>query len=222
MRRASRLIAVTAIVTAALNISCAQAQNSPTAPEELGAPLLRLGAGVGVLGVVPDVDSPVLGAKISPSVLPTLSVYIFPGEGLVDLVPWTKYLRVSTELGVTTHDVRLGGTQVGHVSTVPLNGNFEFHPFSDSRLDPFVGAGFNVIIFTDQTDTVGGLRFDRQPAGALFLVGVDYWLTRNLFAEARVRKLLASTGVVSRSTGQKIEQLDLDPWTFGFSVGFRF
>ncbi len=38
----------------------------------------------------------------------------------------------------------------------------------------------------------------------------------------RVRKLWISTDVVAKSTGTKVETLNLDPWTFGFSVGYRF
>lgn len=208
------------VLTLSLGVSSAHADDND--------PWIGIGAAVGALYVEPDVDSPVLGADVDHDVLPTLSLYIYPSERLISALGWTKYLRVSTELGVTTHDVNVGGAKVGEVSTVPLNGNFEIHPFPDNKFDPFVGAGFNVTLFTDQEATVGALKFDRQPAGALFTLGANYWVTKNLFLEARARKLFIETdvvdqfGLVTGTAGAKIESLEVDPWTAGFSVGYRF
>jgi outer membrane protein len=116
----------------------------------------------------------------------------------------------------------VGGSKVGSVSTIPLNFNLEIHPFPNSRIDPFIGPGFNRTYYTVQDGGLQNLQDFRPQWGALFNGGVDYWMTQSLFAEIRVRKLLISTDVVVKSTGTKVETLNLDPWTFGFSVGYRF
>lgn len=198
----------------ALNGSLAQASEDTT--------LINVGAGVGYLGVVPHEHSPVIGAKVASDTLPTVGIWLYPGAGLTNRIYWAKLFRVSTELGVTRNTISVGGSKVGSVSTIPLNFNLEIHPFPNSRIDPFVGPGFNRTYYTVQD---GGLQNfqDFQPRwGALVNGGVDYWVTKALFAEVRVRKLWVNTDVYVKSTGTKIETVRIDPWTFGFSVGYRF
>jgi outer membrane protein len=208
-------------LTAAM-VAVAIALNLPSAQATEDAQLLRLGAGVGALYVQPDVNSPVIGAKVSHDAIATASLYFFPGEALVDAFKWAKYVRVSTELGVITSEVTVHGARVGQVSTIPLNANLEFHLFPYNRIDPFVGAGADLTFFTSQKEGLGNFEPFGPEVGALFLAGVDYWIAKNFFAEARVRKFYISTDVVPRSTGTKLETITLDPWTYGFTFGYRF
>jgi outer membrane protein len=214
------MIRVSAFTAAMLAL--ATALNLPSAQATENAPLLRLGAGVGALYIQPDVDSPVVGAKLSNDAILTVSLYFFPGEALVDAFKWAKYVRVSTELGIITSEVMVNGARVGQVSTIPLNANLEFHPLPYNRIDPFVGAGANLTFFTSQKEGLGNFEPFGPEVGALLLAGVDYWIAKNFFAEARVRKIYVSTDVVPRATGTKLETITVDPWTYGFTLGYRF
>lgn len=185
-------------------------------------PWLRLGAGVGFLYANFDEDSPVIGADLDDDILPTVSLFIYPGEALVDAFEYAKYGRVSIELGVVDTDISVGGQKVGRLSAIPLNANFEIHPFPDSRFDPFIGGGFNVTFFTDPRGAATDLKFQRQPVGGLLTAGITYWLLDDLFVDARVRKFYLDTSVRPASGGPKIENLNLDPITAGVTIGYRF
>src|SRR5258708_2444402 len=175
------------LAVAGTTLTMAVALNGPLAQASEDTTLINVGAGVGYLGVVPHEHSPVIGAKVASDTLPTVGIWLYPGAGLTNRIYWAKLFRVSTELGVTRNTISVGGSNVGSVSTIPLN-------FKDF-----------------------------QPRwGALVNGGVDYWVTKALFAEVRVRKLWVNTDVYVKSTGTKIETVRIDPWTFGFSVGYRF
>src|SRR5260370_20464404 len=165
--RKSAVAGPTLILAIALNGSLAQASEDTT--------LINVGAGAGYLGVVPHEHSPVIGAKVASDTLPTVGIWLYPGAGLTDRIGWAKLFRVSTELGVTRHTISVGGSKVGSVSSIPLNFNLEIHPFPNSRIDPFIGPGFNRTYFTVQDGGLQNVQDFRPRWGALFNGGVSYW-----------------------------------------------
>jgi outer membrane protein W len=124
-------------------------QTSPAQADSDGS-LIALDGGVGVLRVSPQVSSPVLHAAVSDAMLPTITLWFFPGTALTRRFSYARFLRISTELGVTRHTVSVAGSTVGAVRALPLNFNFEIHPFPGNRFDPFVGPGLNRSYFTVQ------------------------------------------------------------------------
>ena len=161
----------TLILAIALSGSLAQASEDTS--------LINLGAGIGALEVVPDEHSPVLGAKVASDPLPTVSIWLYPGAGLTNRIGWAELFRVNTELGVTRPAVSVGGSKVGSVSMIPLNFNLEIHPFPHSRIDPYIGPGFNRTYFTAQDGGLQNFQDFRPQWGALFNGGVDYWMTKH-------------------------------------------
>jgi outer membrane protein len=118
--------------------------------------------------------------------------------------------------------VSVAGSTVGNVRALPLNFNFEIHPFPGNRFDPFVGPGLNRTYFTVQDGGLQNFRDFQPSSGALINAGVDYWIAGGFFAKARIRKMFIKTAVISKTSDNRVESIKLNPWTFGLSTGYRF
>jgi outer membrane protein len=122
------------------------------------------------------------------------------------------------------HDIALvDGPTVASTKHLPPTFSVVYHFLPDGAWQPYAGVGVNVTLFFDE-DTRGplagtDLSLDTS-VGMAAVVGVDIPLSSNWILNADVRYLDIDTD--AELDGVDIGSVNIDPWTFGLNVGYRF
>jgi outer membrane protein len=147
------------------------------------------------------------------------------------------------------HDIQFAAGKLAETSHLPptVTVNYFFLDGS-SKFQPYIGAGVNYTIFFDEefdegavaaiegitqgdlgaAATVSNLDLDAS-FGLSAQVGFDYEIADDIFLNGSVRYIDIGTeasfdiaGVPSVATTGSIESVDIDPWVYTLSVGYRF
>jgi len=129
---------------------------------------------------------------------------------------------------VSPHDVdavgtSLGDAPVGELLLLPPTLTLQYHYPVTKRFKPYVGAGINVTFFIDE-DAEGPLVTDIDADTAVapaVQAGFDYQISGPWMLNLDVKKIFLDTDV-SLNNGAITADVDIDPWIFGFGVGYRF
>ncbi|MBK5911893.1 hypothetical protein CCR85_10375 [Rhodothalassium salexigens] len=165
-----------------------------------------------------DID-PIGGSvDIETAVMPELDFSYF----------FTDRLAVELIAAVTPHDVTATGTALGDVPLgelllLPPTLTAQYHLPVTERFKPYVGAGINVTFFIDE-DAAGGAvtSIDADTSvGAALQAGFDYQISGPWMINLDVKRLFLDTDV-SINGGGITADVDINPWIFGFGVGYRF
>lgn len=117
------------------------------------------------------------------------------------------------------HDLTLGGLGAGSVDRRPVNLMLNYYPLggTDSRVQPYAGAGLNYTHFNDET--LSGLEVD-ESYGAAAQVGVDLALTDHLLVGAFAN--YANVDADVKLNGDDVGNAEVDPVTVGGGLTYRF
>lgn len=152
-------------------------------------------------------------------------------------VSWNVTPNLSTDLWVGLdgfrHDVSLAGAgaafgvgtdTVASVRHRPLTLGVNYH-FGDGAFRPFIGAGYGWISVGGERG-VGALEGAEVSAssanGFTWTVGADIFFGDNVFLRADARRLDFDTDVSVPALGGPVGTVNVDPWVFGVSLGYRF
>lgn len=173
---------------------------------------LGLDVSVGLVGVLPDVKSPVVGADADDRYVPVINFTYYLSD----------HFALNTAAGITRHEFDNAGGKLGKASMAPfhLMAQYHFTPKADFR--PYVGVGIHHTIFFDQ----GGPAFDGlkdfpSDTGAVLQAGFSYSVNKDYFVNVDVKKFFLETDVTPKG-GAKIETIELDPLLVGIAFGKRF
>lgn len=129
---------------------------------------------------------------------------------------------------------RLGATsnKIGSVKHLPPTLTVQFHmPIEGTGWNPYVGVGLNYTTFF-QEDISG--HFENSALGKASLkledsvglalqVGVDYRINENWLLNAAVWYIDINTDATIKTALGKVKtSIDLDPWVYMLSVGYKF
>src|SRR5688572_4935807 len=180
----------------------------------------RFAVVAGYAHMVPKSDpGTLLGAKsdIDGSGAPTLS-----GS-------WYVTDNIAVELwgaaGKFDHRVKLDDAKAGTISQQPvaLSGQYHFGTH-DQVIRPYVGLGYyesNVNEEDFDPALTGGRHVGvGTPKGAIASAGVDFNINERWFARADARYMQGDADV--KLAGEKIGEVQLDPWVVGVGIGARF
>lgn len=212
----------TAILAAVLATAALSALSVPAAAQEsfvqAGDFVVR-GRGI-VVEPNEDAEITVIGGDvdISTSVMPELDFSYFITD------------RIAVELiaAVSPHDViaegtAIGDVQVGELLLLPPTLTVQYHLPINERLKPYFGLGVNVTFFIDE-DAAGDIVTDidaEDSVGFALQAGVDYQISGPWMANLDIKRLFLNTDVeLNRAT--ILADVDINPWIFGFGVGYRF
>lgn len=122
------------------------------------------------------------------------------------------------------HDVSVEGLgEIGDTKHLPPTVSLQWHFTDWGAFKPYIGVGVNYTYFFDE-DTRGALAgtdLDLDNSwGAAFQVGVDYFVTENVFLNGNVRYIKIETD--AEVNGADVGSVTIDPWTIGAQVGYRF
>ena len=122
-----------------------------------------------------------------------------------------------------SHDIDLvGGGKVAKTKHLPPTASIQYHFAPDSNIRPYVGAGLNWTLFFDES-TTGALDGTDLNLGNSFgfaaQAGVDIDVNERWFVNADVRYMDIETK--AKLDGVSLGKVEIDPWLFGVSLGFR-
>lgn len=140
------------------------------------------------------------------------------------------------------HDIEVDGLgKVGKTKQLPPTLALQYHFLPDGKFQPYVGAGVNYTIFFDDEadgvlDALGGdLEIEDNSFGFAGQVGFDYMFNDQWFINLDLRYIAIDTKAkvtlpaivdpivpIDFPGGTIKEDVDIDPWVYGVSVGFKF
>jgi outer membrane protein len=128
----------------------------------------------------------------------------------------------SAELVLTypqEHDVMLNGAKIGTFKHLPPTLTAKYHFTPDAKFSPYLGAGINYTRISN-VELVNNLDLSRNSFGLAVQAGIDFNLDKHWSLNLDVKKVQIRSDVTS--AGNKVTQVQVDPWLFGVGVGYRF
>ena len=106
----------------------------------------------------------------------------------------------------------------------------QYHFLPDSRFSPYIGAGVNWTVFfsedLDSNFSNPGDSIDLENSFSyVFQAGFDVKLDNDWFINLDVKYIDLNTEATIRNSSAGdifVDDVDIDPWTFGFGIGKRF
>ena len=156
-------------------------------------------------------DSTGLGLAMNNKWMPELDVsYFFSPNVALELV-----LTVPQKQTLTSSALN---AKVGTFKHLPPTLLAQYH-FPMNGFKPYVGAGINYTRFSS-VDLLPGVTMDKDSWGGALQVGVDIPLTKGVYLNLDLKKVMIRTDV--KIAGAKIGEFKADPLLFGIGVGMRF
>lgn len=123
-----------------------------------------------------------------------------------------------------THGITLNGAgEVAETDLLPPTLSAQYHFNPNGRVRPYVGAGLNYTIFSDERtwSALQGAKLELDPSfGPAAQLGVDVEVIPGWFINLDARWLDIDTG--AKLDGADIGTIEIDPYAFGLSLGHRF
>ncbi|HEY6894131.1 MAG TPA: OmpW family outer membrane protein [Rhodanobacteraceae bacterium] len=155
-----------------------------------------------------------LKADLDDSVRPTASIeYLFtPNLGIDLLAAWPF-----------EHTLKLNGAKAATLKQLPPTLGLNWHFMPEAAFSPFVGVGVNFTKVFDEKTTgplAGADLSIGDSWGLAAHAGFDVTLSPKWLLTADVRWMDIDSSVRVNGTG--VGTVNVDPWVFGVSAGYRF
>jgi len=180
---------------------------------------------LGASGVIPQDRAKVStiggSTEIANRAVPSLQLEYF----------FTKNISAELFCCLTRHPVTAVGTALGDLpltsaTLFPPSVTLKYRFRNLGRFEPYVGAGFNYTAFSGETSPAGGVvtRVRLQDSvGPSLQVGLDYRLTKHLYARADLRRVWIDTAATIEAGVTVIPaHVEINPWIPTMGLGYRF
>jgi outer membrane protein len=156
-----------------------------------------------------------LRADVDYDVMPTIGLTYF----------LTDNIAVEAIAGTTQHAIRAKGpatdVKVKETWVLPPVVTLQYHFAPTSRVNPYVGAGVNYMLFYGGDDKNGFAFKVKDGFGLALQAGVDIATQGPWAVNLDVKKVFFDTTATARANGLKTE-VTLDPWVVSAGFGYRF
>jgi len=105
----------------------------------------------------------------------------------------------------------------GSVEHIPPTLSVQYHFMPDSRFRPYVGAGVNYTLFSNEKPS--GLKLD-DSFGPAFQAGIDVGINDSWFVNYAIRWI--DIDADATLGGDKLGTIEIDPWVYSLNLGYRF
>ena len=105
----------------------------------------------------------------------------------------------------------------GEVEHIPPTLSLQYHFMPDSRFRPYIGAGVNYTLFSNEEPS--GLDLDNS-FGLAAQAGFDYGINENWFVNYAIRWI--DIDADATLGGDKLGTIEIDPWVYSLNLGYRF
>src|SRR6056297_138980 len=136
--------------------------------------------------------------------------------GMSQVAPKDDNLRLAPDVVLGENNTAppvLGGS----VEHIPPTLSLQYHFMPDSRFRPYVGAGVNYTLFSNEKPS--GLKLD-DSFGPAFQAGIDVGINDNWFVNYAIRWI--DIDADATLGGDKLGTIEIDPWVYSLNLGYRF
>jgi outer membrane protein len=122
------------------------------------------------------------------------------------------------------HDIDLNGNEMASIKHLPPTLTLQYYPLggTESRVQPYIGAGVNYTHFSDEDLDVGSLDLD-DSWGAAGQLGVDLLIDDHWSMNAAAWYLDIDSDATAKVGGQSYDTtVHIDPWVVMGGIGYRF
>lgn len=174
---------------------------------------------VGVHSVDPKSDNGTLAggalkSDVGSDVKPTITgEYLFRPEWGIEVLasaPWE-------------HDIKLNGVKAGTTKQLPPTVSVQYHFNPAGQISPFVGLGLNYTMFFSEhtTGPLAGTKLSLDDSfGVAAHAGIDFRVNERWLVTLDARWI--KIGTDAKVNGTKVGTVNIDPFVYGFAVGYRF
>ncbi|MGF1908216.1 outer membrane protein OmpW [Vibrio kasasachensis] len=172
----------------------------------------------GLASVVPNDDSDeTLGAKLEVDSNTQLGLtfgYMFTDNISFEVLAATPF----------SHDISLQGVDIAETKHLPPTFMVQYYfGTSESDFRPYVGAGINYTIFFDEKIDVAGTTLSLDDSlGLAANIGLDYMINDDWFVNGSIWYADIGTTAEIRGGIDADVDVDIDPWVFMISGGYKF
>lgn len=156
-----------------------------------------------------------LNAEVSSDVMPTVGVSYF----------LTDNVSIEAIAGTTKHKITASGLPVADTWVLPPVVTLQYHFNPKGRVSPYVGAGFNYMLFYGTKDKTGfkDTKVDNGFGYAL-QAGADIAVKGPWSLNIDVKKVYFQTDATTtlKPATKLHSSVDLDPWVVSVGFGYRF
>lgn len=119
------------------------------------------------------------------------------------------------------HDIHLGGDNIASTKHLPPTLTLQYYPLggTQSRVQPYVGAGINYTYFSDEELAIGDLDLD-DSWGAAGQVGIDLLINDNWALNAAAWYIDIDTD--AKVNGADAGKVEIDPVVVMAGISYRF
>lgn len=192
--------------------------SSASAAKQAGDLLMRARA----IYVVPDESSTTsIGGTVglNNDIVPELDFTYFVTDNI-----GVELILATTKHYATGLNTALGASaDLGNVMLLPPTLTLQYHFNPKGDISPYVGAGVNYTFFYNENAAGGAITdIDHKDGFGLALqAGIDFKIDEKWSINLDVKKIWLNTDV-SINGGGVTADVDIDPWVFGFGVGYTF
>ena len=122
------------------------------------------------------------------------------------------------------HDIDLNGNELASTKHLPPTLTLQYYPLggTQSRVQPYIGAGVNYTHFSDEDLDVGSLDLD-DSWGAAGQLGVDLLIDDHWSMNAAAWYIDIDSDATAKVGGQSYDTtVHIDPWVVMGGIGYRF
>lgn len=132
------------------------------------------------------------------------------------------FLNFNIETGSTAIQ-DLASKDLGSVDLLPPIVSVQYHFSPDSAFSPYVAAGFNYNVFSDESGHLNDLSVEvDDTVGWVIGAGLDYSITENVSLNADLKYLTFEADVNVGAAPAFDDELEVDAWIVGVGLGFKF
>lgn len=150
------------------------------------------------------------------------------GTGELDFTyMWTENIGTELILATTKHSLKgkkaLSGVRIGSTWVLPPTLTLQYHFFSCSCFQPYVGVGVNYTVFYHEHCSLPTTHLKlRNSWGVAAQVGFDYLLTDCWFLNFDLKYITMDTKAHLKGTTAGTVDVTIDPFVVGAGIGYRF
>ncbi len=174
-----------------------------------------------VIGAVTDASSSSLDLDLDDAQSVALDATYFVTHNIGVNVLAT-FLNFNVETGSAAIQ-DLASKDLGSVDLLPPIVSVQYHFSPDSAFSPYVAAGFNYNVFSDESGHLNDLSVEvDDTVGWVIGAGLDYSITENVSLNADLKYLTFEADVNVGAAPAFDDELEVDAWIVGVGLGFKF
>ncbi|MEE4282239.1 MAG: OmpW family outer membrane protein [Pseudomonadales bacterium] len=154
--------------------------------------------------------------------------YMLTNDWAVDVLASTPFTH---DISASTGDLGLGTIDAGKTTHLPPTVSLLYFPAaSDSKFQPYFGAGLNYTLFFDEEvdsqleGVLGRGSLELDPSfGLAVQAGFDYKLTENMYFNAGIWWIDIDTDAEFEFAANRITtEVEIDPFVYMIGLGWKF